>query len=66
LLDPHFSTVANVDYQTELHRVLANEPRCIVARRSGAPREQELMAMIGHEYVAEPVTPDTDILCRPN
>lgn len=66
LLDPHFSTVANVDYQAEFRRVLAGAPRCIVARRSGAPREQELTAMIGHEYVAEPVTPDTDILCRAN
>jgi hypothetical protein len=65
LLDDHFNRVANVDYRAEFGRILASAPRCIVNRNNGNPRISEFKGLLGAEYVAEQVLPDTEILCRP-
>jgi 4-amino-4-deoxy-L-arabinose transferase-like glycosyltransferase len=67
LLDEHFSSVANVDYRKEFERIVRGAPRCVVARRDASTQDRidEFKALLGPAYVAEQVTPDTELLCRP-
>jgi hypothetical protein len=65
VLDPHFSTVARVDYRREFAKILAREPRCIVMMKDSiVPRAKEFRQMLGSEYRPTGNFETVDLRCR--
>jgi len=66
LLDPHFSTVASVDYVSEFHAILRKRPECILIDdidQKHYRRASECRSLLGDSYQIQSLAPATDLYC---
>ena len=66
LFDPHFSSVARVDYRREFSLILARKPACVLIRADGNPRVTELVELLRRDHSRHGLRPDVDLWCRSN